>query len=96
KARNVYLRNYRDHHRFDVYDLETIRDTFRNIGDTNKVIVTTEKDAARLEEHRNWFLQNKIEIFVQPIWVKFLDDDGDKFNADIIQYIETTKQKISN
>jgi tetraacyldisaccharide 4'-kinase len=95
KARNVYVRNYRDHHRFDVYDLEQIRETFKNIGDTNKIIVTTEKDAARLEEHRNWFLQNKIEIFVQPIVVKFIEEDGDKFNADIIQYVETTRQKYN-
>jgi tetraacyldisaccharide 4'-kinase len=96
KARNAFVRSYRDHHRFDVYDLEQIRETFNNIEERNKVIVTTEKDAARLEEHRNWFLQNKIEIFVQPISVKFVGEDGDKFNADIIQYVETTRQKFSS
>jgi tetraacyldisaccharide 4'-kinase len=95
KARNVYVRHYRDHYRFTVLDLEQIRDTFINIGDTNKMIVTTEKDAARLEHHRLWFLQNKIEIFVQPISVKFLGEDGEKFNADIIQYVETTRQKAN-
>jgi tetraacyldisaccharide 4'-kinase len=93
KARNVYVRDYRDHHRYDVYDLEQIRETFQNIGDTQKMIVTTEKDAARLEEHRNWFLQNKIEIFVQSISVRFLEEDEEKFKADIIQYIETTRLK---
>jgi tetraacyldisaccharide 4'-kinase len=93
KVRNVYMRNYRDHHVFDVYDLEQIRETFANIGGSNKIIVTTEKDAARLEEHRDWFLQNKIEIFVQPITVRFLGGDAEKFNADIIQYVETTRQK---
>lgn len=91
-ARNVYVRDYRDHHRFDRFDLEAIRETFINLGDVKKVIVTTEKDAMRLQEFQDWFLQNKIEIFVQPISVKFLDNDGAKFNADIVQYIETTKQ----
>lgn len=92
-ARNVYVRDYKDHHRFDRFDLEAIRETFNNLGDVKKVIITTEKDAMRLQEFRDWFLQNKIEIFVQPIAVTFLADDGAKFNADIVQYIETTKQK---
>ncbi len=94
KARNVFVRDFRDHHHFDEYDLDSIRETFTNMGDVNKIIVTTEKDAARLEEHRLWFLQNKIEIFVQPIMVQFLNEDGEKFSADILHYIETTIQKI--
>ena len=93
KSRNVYVRDYRDHHHFDRYDLEAIRETFNNLGDIKKIIVTTEKDAARLEEHLNWFSENKIEIFVQPITVKFIDDDGDKFNADVLSYIEYIKSK---
>ena len=92
-ARNVYVRDYRDHHRFDRYDLEAIRETFNNLGDVKKIIVTTEKDAARLEEFSDWFLQNKIEIFVQPIAVYFLLNGGEKINAHILQYIEVTKQK---
>ena len=93
KARKVFVRDYRDHYRFDRYDLEVIRETFNNLGEVKKIIVTTEKDAARLEEFRDWFLQNKIEIFVQPIVVRFLLGGGDRFNADILQYIEVTKQK---
>jgi tetraacyldisaccharide 4'-kinase len=93
RAQNVYVRDYRDHHRFDRYDLEAIRETFNNLGEVKKIIVTTEKDGARLEEFRDWFLQNKIEIFVQPIAVHFLLGGGEKFNADILQYIEVTKQK---
>jgi hypothetical protein len=49
-----------------------------------------------MEEHRNWFLQNKIEIFVQPVSVQFLPADAEKFNADILQYIDVTKRKTSN
>ncbi len=93
RAGNVYVRDYRDHYRFDRYDLEAIRETFNNLGDVKKIIVTTEKDAARLEEFRDWFLQNKIEIFVQPIVVQFLLGGAERFNADILQYVEVTKQK---
>jgi tetraacyldisaccharide 4'-kinase len=95
-AANLFVRDFTDHHRFDQFDLDSIRETFKNLGDVKKIIVTTEKDAARLEEHRNWFLQNKIEIFVQPIVVRFLNEDAEKFNADIVQYIEATKKKLNN
>ncbi len=94
KARKVYVRDYNDHHRFDSFDLENIRDTFRNLGDVRKVIITTEKDATRLAEHRNWFSENKIEIFVQPVQVQFLGEDGAKFNSDIFQYIEVTRRNL--
>jgi tetraacyldisaccharide 4'-kinase len=96
KSNHVYVREYRDHHRFDRYDLESIRETFNNLGDVKKVLVTTEKDAARLDEHRDWFLQNKIEIFVQPIAVRFLFNDGARFLDDILHYLQVTKQKTQS
>ena len=84
---NVYVRSYRDHHRFESFDLETIQETFKNIGDRRKIIVTTEKDAARLEEFRDWFLEKNIELFVQPVSVEFLFSDKEKFEADILSYM---------
>lgn len=93
KANKVYENEYRDHHNFDEYDLENLRETYRTIPGDNKIIVTTEKDAVRLWPHRAWFLANNIPIFVQPIRVRFLDGDADEFNADIIRYIEVTRAK---
>jgi tetraacyldisaccharide 4'-kinase len=101
KANKVYTRKYKDHHYFDEYDMENVRETYNNIHGSNKIIVTTEKDAVRLWPHRAWFLANNIPIFVQPIRIRFLDDDGERFDADIIKYIEVTranniKDKIEN
>lgn len=95
KTRNVYVRQFRDHYRYDSIDLDSIRQTYENLGERNKAIVITEKDAARLEPFRHWFLQNKMRIFVQPVAVKFLNDDGQQFNNDITTYIEFTKAKIA-
>jgi hypothetical protein len=55
--------------------------------------VTTEKDAVRLWQHRAWFLANNIPIFVQPIKIRFLGNDGAEFDADIIKYVEVTRAK---
>jgi tetraacyldisaccharide 4'-kinase len=91
----VYVRQFRDHYRYDSIDLDSIRQTYENLGERNKAIVITEKDAARLEPFRHWFLQNKMRIFVQPVAVKFLNDDGQQFNNDITTYIEFTNAKIA-
>lgn len=96
KVKNVYVRDYKDHHNYDRYDLEAIRETINNIDSKRKIIVTTEKDAARLQEHGVWFTANKIDIFVQPINVQFLFGGGEQFNADILQYITATKEKIAS
>jgi len=93
KANKVYESRYKDHHYFDEYDLENIRETYSNISGESKIIVTTEKDAVRLWPQRAWFLANNIPIFVQPIRVRFLDNDGEQFDADIIKYIEVTRAK---
>ena len=93
KANKVYESVYKDHHLFDMYDMENIRETFGHVKSDNKIIVTTEKDAVRLWPHRTWFLENNIPIFVQPIRVAFAGNDGEQFNADIIKYVEVTRGK---
>lgn len=90
-APKVYLSTFKDHHAYDVYDLERIRDTYRNIEGGQKAIITTEKDAVRLWPFRSWFLENNIPIFVQPIRVAFAPEDAQRFDADIIRYIEITR-----
>jgi tetraacyldisaccharide 4'-kinase len=93
KANKVYESKYKDHHYFDEYDLENIRELYTHIAGGDKIIVTTEKDAVRLWPHRDWFLANNIPIFVQPVRVQFLDEDSKQFDADIIRYIEVTRAK---
>ena len=43
----------------------------------------------------DWFLQNKIRIFVQPITVKFIGEDEERFNRDIFSYVEFAKAKMT-
>lgn len=92
----VYVREFRDHHQYDSFDLDSIRQTYENFGDINKVMVITEKDAARMEGFGDWFMQNKIRIFVQPIAVRFIGEDAERFNRDIFSYVEFAKQKMKN
>jgi tetraacyldisaccharide 4'-kinase len=45
----------------------------------NNIILTTEKDAMRLELHRDFFWKNEIPIYVLPVEVEFCDEDERAF-----------------
>ena len=52
-----------------------------------KLIITTEKDAMRLETHKQFLVENKVPIFALPISVQFHGDDGAQFDQDIKDYL---------
>src|SRR5690606_5078095 len=48
QARDIHTLSYPDHHYFVSKDLEEIKETYQNWNVPDKLILTTEKDAARL------------------------------------------------
>ncbi|MFV0391711.1 MAG: tetraacyldisaccharide 4'-kinase [Paludibacteraceae bacterium] len=75
-----------DHHDFSQMDLDTIEKKFRNTPG-NKIIITTEKDTARLMS--NHYLSDllKNNIFTLSIEVKILNGEEEKFNKKIYDYV---------
>jgi tetraacyldisaccharide 4'-kinase len=88
QAMAVHPLTYADHHYFLTKDLEEIRDTYNNWNVGDKVIVTTEKDATRLqllaEKIREW----GIAILVLPVAVTVLLGRGGDFDQAVFGYIE--------
>jgi tetraacyldisaccharide 4'-kinase len=72
-----------DHHYFTKMDIANVVKAFQWIKNENKIILTTEKDAMRLEEHKEYLLQNKIPIFVLPVQIRFLFDHEVAFQQTI-------------
>ncbi len=75
-----------DHHEYSLHDIKKIQETFDNITNSNKIIVTTEKDAMRL---RNPELEEAIKhlpVFYLPIEVVF-HLDKEKFDQIITNYV---------
>jgi tetraacyldisaccharide 4'-kinase len=87
KVATVTSQEYADHHNFSTEDLRDIRGQFLRLDSPNKIIVTTEKDAMRLEVHREYIQQEDLPIFVLPIEVAFLFDEGPKFDQLIQNYL---------
>jgi tetraacyldisaccharide 4'-kinase len=84
---SVRVLQFEDHHYFTKYDVGQLKRNFELIESKNKIILTTEKDAMRLELHRSYLLEHKLPVFVLPIEVTFHGEDGNNFNKIIQQYL---------
>jgi tetraacyldisaccharide 4'-kinase len=67
--------SFEDHRLFSNYDVAQMKRLYDNLNGRKKVIITTEKDATRLELHRDYILNNQMDIFILPIKVRFLFEE---------------------
>lgn len=87
-ATDVHTLTYPDHHYFVTSDLEEIRSAYDNWDVGNKVIVTTEKDAARLHLHIDKLRAWNIPIIVIPISMSIHFGKEQEFNNKVRAYVE--------
>lgn len=76
-----------DHHAFDKSDIRRIKNVFDKIGSANKYILTTEKDAARLQDNPNIPEAWKARMYYLPITIEFCLDKN--FDDEIRKHITT-------
>jgi len=84
---SVHHMDYEDHHLFSDRDIEYITAVYENRDTPRKVILTTEKDAMRLDLHRKVLGEKKLPIFVLPAEVKFHFEEQAKFDGLIKSYL---------
>ncbi|MBK9291251.1 MAG: tetraacyldisaccharide 4'-kinase [Bacteroidetes bacterium] len=87
KCNDLFHRAYPDHHAFSEKDLFEIRQAFQHIIGSNKIILTTEKDAARLADSPYFSRLESLPILVQPVQVAFHDSVYGNFDQTIIDYV---------
>jgi len=83
---------YPDHHIFNSDDLEEIRKQFGKINSDQKILLTTEKDATRLQKFETEL--SDFPIYVMPIEHAFLFGEGEKFNERIIQFVSEFNKEL--
>jgi tetraacyldisaccharide 4'-kinase len=85
RSRTYYELAYSDHHIYSIDDLQAILHRFNSITATDKLILTTEKDAVRLvkfrQELEGW------PFYVLPITPRFLFGEEAGFKDIIIKFI---------
>lgn len=87
KVGSLKMLPYEDHHEFTMYDLGQIKRYFDNMEGEKKMILTTEKDAMRLELHREFLNEHRIPVFALPIEVEFLFDQQEAFDHDTREFL---------
>jgi tetraacyldisaccharide 4'-kinase len=87
---HIIHHNYADHHPFTLKNITKLAAEFEVCKAQKKLIITTEKDAQRLEG--SWFTAASpasapLPVLVIPVRVEFLDDSGQQFNQLITNYV---------
>ncbi|MFB6320416.1 tetraacyldisaccharide 4'-kinase [Saccharicrinis sp. FJH54] len=87
------LLQFPDHHQFTKKDFELIKKRYLQIGNKDKVIITTEKDAMRLFEVET-LIPKEIKSFMYyiPVRVEFLYNGKKEFDKTIIDYVNQNKR----
>ena len=78
--------SFPDHHAFKAKDIRRINEVFESLPEP-KLVITTEKDAARLERVEGLSEALRKCLYVLPLRIQFMLDQEEKFNDKIISYV---------
>ncbi len=92
---HVKLLSFNDHHDFTPKDLLQIKEQFLHLEEWKRLIITTEKDAARLKLHPALDETLKPYIYVLPIEIEILQNQQYIFNQNIIGYVRAHSRNSS-
>ena len=82
-VRSVRTLEFDDHRFFTNYDIAQAKREFDGMDSKQKVIITTEKDMVRLDPHYSFLTEHQLPVYVLPIEVGFLFDEGRGFDEDV-------------
>ena len=82
---------FRDHYYFSDKDIFNFIQKFNSFAERNKIIVISEKDAARLRVSTKGTAFEKLPVFILPIEVSFIANSNQIFNEKIINYVRENK-----
>ena len=91
---NIHTLSFSDHHDFNNEDMTEIERQFNRLPEGKRMIITTEKDSVRMENHPSLPETIKPYIYVLPIEVCFLLDQQNLFNQNILNYVKKNSRNI--
>ncbi|PID94256.1 MAG: tetraacyldisaccharide 4'-kinase [Bacteroidetes bacterium] len=86
-ASDFEILEFPDHHRYSVRDVLKIKQAYENLFPKNKAIVTTGKDAMRLQHPKLLKHLKGLPIYYLPIEVAFHHQDGEIFDRIVQQFV---------
>lgn len=89
KVKELIPYKFRDHHEFSPSDLLRLQELFKACTNPNKIILTTEKDAMRLEKPELREYIGELPLYYVPIEIAFHDQDQEEFDNLLFQYVRS-------
>ncbi len=86
-TRHITPLSFADHHQFEARDIQRIEEAFTALQGSKRFIITTEKDAARLMLVNDLSPIVRRHIYVLPIEVEFLRNEGAAFESEINDFV---------
>jgi len=87
QVNEVRILEYEDHRYFTQFDVSNLKMTFDGMESKKKVILTTEKDAMRLQLHHPFLQEHRLPIFALPVEVMFHFDEREKFDESVKDFL---------
>lgn len=89
-SKEVIVTKFNDHHSFTPVDIVRLTNKYNEVLSSEKVLITTEKDAMRLKDDRLYPLLEDYPVFYLPIQIKFHQNpEGEStFNETILEYVK--------
>ena len=84
---SIHQIEFTDHHQYSKSDMEFISKVWQNRDTVRKIILTTEKDATRLEPFRDLLQEWRIAVFVLPVRVAFHFNEEQKLSDLVKQFL---------
>ncbi len=91
-TRELIELHFPDHYSYTRQDSQQIQKKFEMLKSVNKIILTTEKDAVKLNKIQQFKDSYESKIFYLPVKVEFLDDSIGEFDSNIISYVTKNKK----
>ena len=85
RYKTIDFLSFTDHHPYTENDIKTILKRFDNLGGEKKIIVTTEKDAARLTNSPYLCQFETAPLYALPVSMRFHEEE--KYNEEILSYV---------
>lgn len=87
RVNNIEMLEFRDHHFYKEVDMQALLNMYKSMKSESKIIITTEKDAVRLELHRSFFVEHQLPLVVMPIEVEICLNQQAAFEAEIKNHL---------
>lgn len=87
RCKSITPLTFGDHHAFKAKDIRRINEAFESMPKP-RIIITTEKDAARLRHADGLSDEVRRNLYVQPIRISFMNEQEDNFNQKILSYVQ--------